>query len=96
MQATNAVWIPWNIAYIAGYEACKRQATQALGKEGPEQLPAWALGTSSAGVLLQLCRFYSWIFHTVPYLENSMIQLSLVGCEDEVFAPFQVERCGQQ
>ena len=48
-QATNIVWIPWNMAFIAGYEGLKRQAATAMGAESPDSLPPWVPGLCSAG-----------------------------------------------
>lgn len=47
--ATNGVWLPWNMIYVAGYLEAKRLACAALGHETPEQLPAWAVAGCSAG-----------------------------------------------
>lgn len=38
--ATNAVWLPWNTLYIAGYEQLKRTAAASLhGTQQPQQGP---------------------------------------------------------
>jgi hypothetical protein len=47
--ATNAVWLPWNIIYIATYEAARLEAVRAHGLARPEQLPAWSVAACSAG-----------------------------------------------
>ena len=54
LQATNAVWLPWNALHIAGYEEAKRMAAAARALQSPEQLPPWALGACSAGWRMQL------------------------------------------
>jgi solute carrier family 25 citrate transporter 1 len=46
--ATNAVWLPWNVLYIAGYEAARQQAAHARGVAGPDALPAWDVAGCSA------------------------------------------------
>jgi hypothetical protein len=54
--ATNAVWLPWNMLYVAGYEGSKRAASGVLfGGEGqggsgehPSALPAWCVALCSA------------------------------------------------
>lgn len=38
--ATNCVWLPWNIVYIASYEGLRKQARLALGIPSQEALPA--------------------------------------------------------
>lgn len=40
--ATNCVWLPWNILYIALYEGCRRSARSALGRGESAPLPAAA------------------------------------------------------
>jgi solute carrier family 25 citrate transporter 1 len=61
--ATNAVWLPWNMLYIAGYECSKRVAAQWIGEQAggggggsssssaaapPANLPAWCVALCSA------------------------------------------------
>jgi solute carrier family 25 citrate transporter 1 len=46
--ATNAVWLPWNALYIAGYEQLKRKLAKHLDCSSPQQLPAWAIASCSA------------------------------------------------
>ncbi|KAF8064482.1 mcfE [Scenedesmus sp. PABB004] len=46
--ATNAVWLPWNALYVAGYEALRRAAADALCGGEPASLPAWAVAGASA------------------------------------------------
>jgi len=59
--ATNAVWLPWNALYIAGYEQLKRSCAASLqqqnrsGQHSPQQqlsegqqLPAWVIASCSA------------------------------------------------
>jgi solute carrier family 25 citrate transporter 1 len=62
--ATNAVWLPWNALYIAGYEELKRICAASMHKQSPhqqqqqslggqtlqqqQQLPAWAIASCSA------------------------------------------------
>ncbi len=43
---TNAVWIPWNALYIAGYERCKVAASEGL-QQPVSTLPAWAVAGCS-------------------------------------------------
>lgn len=45
--ATNCVWLPWNILYIALYEACRRSARGALGRREHAPLPAAATMASA-------------------------------------------------
>jgi hypothetical protein len=47
--ATNCVWLPWNMLYIAGYEQARGTAARSQGLQRPEQLPAWATASCSAG-----------------------------------------------
>ncbi len=46
--ATNAVWLPWNALYVAGYEAARGAAADALSLQGPEALPAPVVAACSA------------------------------------------------
>lgn len=58
--ATNAVWLPWNALYIAGYEQLKRMCAESLHSTQQQQaatdkqqlpaqqLPAWAVASCSA------------------------------------------------
>ena len=48
-QATNAVWLPWNTAYIAAYEQSKRSVTGMLQLQDQSGLPLWALTACSMG-----------------------------------------------
>jgi hypothetical protein len=47
--ATNAVWLPWNVIYIAAYERARQEAAAASGLQRPEQLPPWTTAACSAG-----------------------------------------------
>ena len=38
--ATNCVWLPWNVVYIASYEGLRKQARQALAMPPQDTLPA--------------------------------------------------------
>ena len=40
--ATNCVWLPWNVLYIALYEGARRSARRVLGREEGAPLPAAA------------------------------------------------------
>eukprot|EP00892_Ulva_mutabilis_P003303 jgi/Ulvmu1/1344/UM011_0072.1 len=40
--ATNCVWLPWNVLYIALYEGCRRSSRSALGRSEDATLPAAA------------------------------------------------------
>lgn len=45
--ATNAVWIPWNMLYIAMYEDLKRRARRSLALETDDPLPAAVTAATS-------------------------------------------------
>ena len=45
--ATNSVWLPWNIIYIATYEHLRRQVRSRLELEEHEALPAAATSTAA-------------------------------------------------
>lgn len=39
---SNAVWVPWNMAYITLYEAARQQQCRWLACAAPDDLPAWS------------------------------------------------------
>eukprot|EP00877_Chromochloris_zofingiensis_P001306 jgi/Chrzof1/11176/Cz05g26210.t1 len=45
--ATNCVWLPWNIIYIATYEQSKKRMCTSLHKQSNKDLPAWSIATCS-------------------------------------------------
>mmetsp|Transcript_45005 Transcript_45005/g.113944 ORF Transcript_45005/g.113944 Transcript_45005/m.113944 type:complete len:258 (+) Transcript_45005:168-941(+) len=47
---TNLAWIPWNVIYIASYEASRaRMAEELPGVKGVEALPSWAVASCACG-----------------------------------------------
>lgn len=70
--ATNSVWFPWNMIYIACYEKSKQSLTQSLQLEGPEQLPGWGIAASSAGS----AALAAWCTHPADVVKTRLQVLS--------------------
>jgi Mitochondrial carrier protein len=46
--ATNCVWLPWNVIYIASFEAAKRRVREHLKVDAATPLPAAATSIAAA------------------------------------------------
>ncbi|DBA90485.1 hypothetical protein WJX77_005781 [Trebouxia sp. C0004] len=70
--ATNSVWFPWNMIYIASYEKSKTMLAHNLQLEGPGQMPGWGIGACSAGS----AALAAWCTHPADVVKTRLQVLS--------------------
>lgn len=73
--ATNSVWFPWNMIYIASYERSKVMLAQQLQVEGPGQVPGWGIAACSAGS----AAIAAWCTHPADVVKTRLQVLSAKG-----------------
>lgn len=70
--ATNSVWFPWNMIYIASYEKSKTMLAHNLQLEGPGEIPGWGIAACSAGS----AALAAWCTHSADVVKTRLQVLS--------------------
>ncbi|KAL3144186.1 hypothetical protein ABBQ32_003968 [Trebouxia sp. C0010 RCD-2024] len=70
--ATNSVWFPWNMIYIASYERSKTALAQQLQLRDAGQLPGWGIAICSAGS----AALAAWCTHPADVVKTRLQVLS--------------------